>query len=285
MGAPSTAFNKQYQDTITLLAQQMDSRLKGAVMVDNNWTGEEKYYDQYAQDTMVEIESRISDTPVQSADHRRRKVTPRYFVSNTLEDPFEAMAMLVDPKSTYMQAKMASANRKIDAIIIGALGGSAYSGKTGTTENTLSSSNQIAVGGAGLSKTKLITAKKMLDAQEIPKDGRTLVYTAEQMGDLLNETETTSSDFNTVKALVQGELNTWLGFNFIHSEQLTTDTSDDRLCYAFQKRGVQLAIQKTPEGRVTERPDKNYAWQVYMKLALGCVRLEEIYVVEIACAE
>lgn len=285
MAAPSTAFVKQYQATITLLAQQMDSRFKGAVMVDTNWTGEEKYYDQYASDSMVEITSRLADTPVQAADHRRRKVTPRYFVSNTLEDPFEALAMLVDPKSAYMQAKIAAANRKIDDIVIAALGGTAYSGKTGSDSNTLGSSNKVLVQSAGLTKGKILEGKKLLDLQEIPKEERYLAYGANQLSDLLNTTEVTSSDYNTVKALVEGSVDSWLGFKHVHTERLAVDGSADRLCYMWQKMGVQLAIQKNPEGRVDERPDKNYAWQVYMKLALGAVRLEEIYVVEIACLE
>jgi hypothetical protein len=94
-----------------------------------------------------------------------------------------------------------------------------------------------------------------------------------------------SSDYNTVKALVEGSVNSYLGFKHIHTERLAVDGSSNRLCYMWQKQGMHLAIQKNPEGRVDERPDKNYAWQVYMKLALGAVRLEEIYVVEIACAE
>ena len=90
MGTPTTAYVKQYNDMIALLAQQKDSRLSGCVLVDNNFTGEEKYYDQYASDDMVELQSRYQDTPVQAPDHRRRRVTPRYFVSNTLEDPQDA---------------------------------------------------------------------------------------------------------------------------------------------------------------------------------------------------
>ena len=285
MGAPSTSFNKMYQATITLLAQQMDSRLKAGVMVDSNWTGEEKYYDQYGTDTMVEISSRLADTPVQDADHRRRKVSPRYFVSNTIEDPFEAMAMLIDPKSAYMQAKMASANRKIDSTIIDALGGTAYSGKTGSTSNTLATANKVLVQAAGLTKAKLISAKQKLDENEIPKNDRSFVCSAEQISDLLNSTEATSSDYNVVKALVQGEIDTWIGFKIIQSELLSVDASYDRLCYAWHKQGVQLAIQKSPTGRITERADKNYAWQVYLSMALGAVRLEEKYVVQVACDE
>ena len=254
-------------------------------MVDTNWTGEEKYYDQYAEDDMVEITTRLQDTPVQKADHRRRRVTPSYFVSNTLEDPFEALQMLVDPKSAYLQAKMASANRKIDKVVIDALGGTAATGKTGSGTADLGSTNKVLVQASGLTKEKLLSAKKLLDKKEVDKMDRFLIHTAQQMEDILNSTEATSSDFNTVKALVQGDIDTWIGFKFLHSEQLAVDGSDNRLVYAYQRKGLQLATQKDPESRLTERSDKNYAWQVYMKMALGAVRLEESRVVQIACSE
>jgi len=284
MSAPSTAFVKSYQDTITMLAQQMDNRLRSAVMVDTNWTGEEKYYDQYASDSMVEISSRLQDTPVQDADHRRRRVTPRYFVSNTLEDPFEALQMLVDPKSTYMQAKKAAINRQVDALIIEAFNATAYTGKTGSTSVTLAAAQKTTVGG-GLTIAKLTKANQILDAGEVEREDRFIVVSSKQKEDLLNTTQVTSSDYNTVKALVQGDIDTFCGFKFIHSEQLGTDSGSRRLCYAWQKKGMQLAIQKEAEGRLTERPDKNYAWQVYVRIALGVTRLEEARVVEIACVE
>jgi len=285
MGAPDTAFVRQYQDTISILSQQMNSRFRERVMVDTNFTGEKKLYNQYASDDMVEILSRYQDTPVQTPDHRRRSVTARFFVSNTLEDPVDALQMLVDPKSTYLQAKMAAANRKTDDVIISAFGGTAYTGKDGTTSQTLGSGQQIVSGSAGMTKTKCIQAKKKFDANEVEKEDRFMGHTAEQMEDLLNTTEVVSSDYNVVKALVEGAIDTWLGFKWIHSERFLTNGSSERLCYAWQKKGVQLAIQKEMESRVTERPDKNYAWQVYLRMALGATRLEEVRVVEIACVE
>lgn len=284
MGAPDTAFVRQYQDSISLLAQQLDGRLQSTVMVDNNWTGESKFYDQYASDTFTEIMGRYQDTPIQAPDHRRRAVFPRYFVSNTLEDPQDALAMLIDPKSTYMQAKQAGANRQIDDIIIAAFGSTAYTGKNGTTTQSFTAGNQIAAGGAGMTKTKCITAKVLLDEAEADMDNRFMAHKASQLGDLLNTTEVTSSDYNVVKALVEGQVNTWLGFQWKRSERMLA-SGGATLCYAYQKKAMQLAIQKSPEGRVSERPDKNYAWQVYMRLALGATRLQESIIVEIACVE
>lgn len=289
MGAPNTAFIQQYNNTIYLLAQQLDTRLRGAVMVDSNWTGIAKFYDQYNQDTAIELMTRYADTPVQLPDFRRRMVTPRYFVSSTLEDPKDALQMAIDPKSTMMQAKMAAFNRTTDDILISAMGGTAYTGQTGSTAVTFATANQIVYNqfttGNGLTKAKVLSAKRLLDAAEVDANDRFLAHTAAQLEDLLNTTEVTSSDYNVVKALVQGELKTWCGFSFIHTERLLTDASSNRLIYAWQRAAIQLAVQKEIEGRIDERADKNFAWQVYMRMCMGSTRLEESRIVQIACSE
>lgn len=291
MATPDTAFVQQYQDNITLLAQQLTTRLRPAVMVDTNFKSEKKFYEQYASDDLVEISSRYADTPVQLPDHRRRLVTPRYFVGNTLEDPVDAKQMLIDPKSTYMQAKQAAAARKIDDLIVSGLGGDASTGKTGSITTVFDTNNVIAVtlGGAGsdvgMNKTKVLRAKRLLDVAEVEDSDRFMGITGRQLEDMLGTTEVASSDFNTVKALVEGTLKTWVGFEWIRTQRFTTDSNSDRECYAWQKKGMQLAIGVEPEGRITERPDKNYAWQVYLRICLGTTRLEEARCVKILCDE
>lgn len=289
MSAPDTAFVRQYNDTIYLLAQQLDTRLRSAVRVDSNWTGEAKFYDQYNTDAMIELMSRYADTPVQLPDFRRRMVTPRFFVSATLEDPKDALQTLIDPKSTFMQAKMASANRTTDDVIISAMGGTAYTGKTGTTAVTFTSANQIVynqfASGNGMTKAKCLSAKRLLDAAEVDREERFIAHAAAQLEDLLNTTEVANSDYNVVKSLVQGELDTWCGFKFIHTERLLTDATPSRLCYAWQRNALQLAVQKDPTGRIDERADKNFAWQVYLSMCMGATRLEEGRIVQIACTE
>ena len=108
-----------------------------------------------------------------------------------------------------------------------------------------------------------------------------------QIQDLLSTTEVKSSDFNTVKALAQGSINSFLGFEFIPSTRLSFDATntDDRLCYAFTEDAVKLAIGKDVTARIDERADKSYATQVYYSMAIGATRMEEEKVVEIACDE
>ena len=290
MGSPTVVQVQQYANTIYLLAQQADTRLRGAVNVDTNWSGNTKFYDQYNQDVMVELITRYGTTPVQLPDFRRRAVSPRYFVSATLEDPKDALQMIVDPKSTIMQAKIAAANRTTDDLIIAAAGGTSYTGQTGSIAVTFPSAQQVVVGqfpasGNGMSKAKILAAKRLLDTQEVDSSDRYAVTGSAQIEDLLNTTEITSSDFNVIKSLVQGEINTWIGFSWIRSERLLTDVSSNRLCYFFQKWALQLAIQKDIEGRLDERVDLNMAWQIYLRMCMNATRLEEARIVQVACTE
>jgi hypothetical protein len=106
----------------------------------------------------------------------------------------------------------------------------------------------------------------------------------EQITNLLATTEVTSSDFNTVKALVQGEINSFLGFNFTVSNRLSK-TGNDRTCIAFAQDGLTLAIGKDINARIDERADKSYATQVYYCQTIGATRMEEAKVLGIVCQE
>mgnify|MGYP003115247084 FL=1 len=87
------------------------------------------------------------------------------------------------------------------------------------------------------------------------------------------------------KALVQGDINTFVGFEFIVSNRLKVDSTPSRLCYAFAQDGIKLAIGKDIMARIDERSDKSYSTQVYYCATFGATRMEEDKVVEIACNE
>jgi len=152
-------------------------------------------------------------------------------------------------------------------------------------------------------------AKRFLDhAVVAPSIKRSCAPNALQVACLLSETEITSADFNTVRALVMGELNTFLGFEFIRTEQINsqsgalqtayatglvgtnqsandedTDGSDKVMCWA--QDGLLLSTGMEVKGRISERDDKNYATQVFAEMSIGATRMEEEKVVEILCVE
>ena len=285
MGLVDTAFVQQYTDTLRQLVQQRRTKLRDAVMVDTNFVGEFKFYDQLGSTSMTEKVSRHQDTPITSPDHQRRRISKRDYVVNHLLDTEDQLNMLIDPKSSYMQSQAMAAARQIDDVIIEAFDADAATGKTGSGTATFDADNIIAVGASGLTKTKLLDAKRILDDNDVEEDDRFLALKPAQLSDLLLVDEVTSSDFNVVKALVQGELNTWIGFNFRMTTRLENNSSGNRKCFAWHRAAMQLGIQKEPTGRIDQRPDKMYAWQVFFSMSIGAVRLEEKRIVEIVCSE
>ena len=171
----------------------------------------------------------------------------------------------------------------LDDEIISAAIGTAFTGETGSTSTA--NANQIVHGSAGLTIAKLRTAKETLDLGSVdPSIPRHIIVSPKQITDLLGTTEVTSSDFNTVKALANGEINSFLGFNFIVSNRLSLSGST-RSCIAFAQDGIALAVGKDVQARIDERADKSYATQVYYCMSIGATRMEEEKVVEIKCHE
>ena len=106
-----------------------------------------------------------------------------------------------------------------------------------------------------------------------------------QIEDLLGTTQVTSSDFNTVKALVSGDVDTFMGFRFIMSNRLAVSATDVRTCFAWAEDGLTLGMGKDISARIDERADKGYATQVYYCMSIGAVRMEENKVCQIFCDE
>jgi len=96
----------------------------------------------------------------------------------------------------------------------------------------------------------------------------------------LNTTQATSSDYAAVKALVRGEIDTWMGFKWIVSTNLSSSGTITS-CFAMQRYGLCLALGSEPLVRTDERADMSYSWQVYYELNIGAVRLEEARVVQV----
>ena len=280
----TTAFVNQYSQNVTLLSQQMGSLLRNSVRTEAV-NGEKAFFEQIGSGVAAARSSRNSDTPIMETPHARRMCNLTDYEYADLIDDQDKIRMLISPDSTYAKAAAAAIGRAMDDEIIAALGGTAKTGVSGGTSTALPSGQKIAHGGAGLTIAKLVSAKKILDQNSVdPSIERFIVVSPEQIEDLLNSTTVTSADFNSVKALVQGEMDTFLGFKFITSNRLK-DNGTSRLCYAYAREGMVLGMGKEPTARIDERSDKSYSTQIYYCSSFGSSRLEEEMVVEIACNE
>ena len=120
-------------------------------------------------------------------------------------DIFSQAKVNFDERQELVQVVATAMGRRQDQMILDALAGSSTS---------LTVSNDIGASDSNLNVAKLREAKRLLDKGNVPMDGRHIIVHANGLSSLLSETAVTSSDFNTVKALVQGEINTFLGFQF-----------------------------------------------------------------------
>lgn len=305
------AFVDQFTSNIFHLSQQKGSRLRASVRNESQ-TGKSAFYERLGSAVAIKKTGRHSDTPQIDTPHSRRRVTLEDYIYADLIDEEDKIRMLIDPQSPYSQAAMWSLGRAMDDVLITAMRGNAFSGEDGSTTVALPAAQQIwsNFDNAGtfearrLNVDALRRAKKVFDQADVdPSIRRYIAVNAEQLESLLAETEVTSSDFNTVRALVRGEINEFLGFTFIQTQRLNAETADivdatgatadegagdttitdaDRVL-AWAEDGVLLSVGRDMSGRIDPRPDKNYAMQIFASMGIGGTRLEDEKVVEIFC--
>ena len=285
----TTAFVEQYKGNVEHLVQQKGSRLREAVEVETV-TGKNAFFEQIGKTAAQQRTSRHADTPRVDTPHSRRRVSLIDYDWADLIDDEDRVRMLIDPTSPYAEAASMALGRAIDERIIDAADGTAFTGVAGGTSTAYASANTVDVqvgispaADTGLNVGKLRAAKQILDANEADDADRFCVINAKQLQNLLGETEVTSSDFATVRALVSEEVDTFLNFKFIRTELIEVDSNSDHKVLFFQKKGMKLAIGSEPTVKISERADKNHATQVFASMSIGATRMQEELVGYIEC--
>jgi len=305
-------FVKSFSNTVYHVSQQGDSRLFGHARQETQ-NAKMKAFDRLAETTARLKQSRHEDTPFIQMDHSRRNVILKDYDWATLVDDVDKIRMLNMPTSEYVMAAKKAFNRAKDEQFIIALDAAALAGENADSTVAHPNSQKIAATNGtihtGLNVFTLRAIKKKFRANEALEDGE-MIYmaiTAEQLDDMLAETEITSSDYNSVKALVQGEVDTFMGFKFIHTELLNVSadglsfsdttgaqaapgagvTSGDgyRKCFAWTASGMISSTGQDITARISERDDKCYSVQPYVKMSVGAVRMEEVKVVAVYVKE
>ena len=295
MAQPSTvdtAFVLQYGSAVYHLTQQKGSKFAGKVR-NESVKGESKAFERLGLATVEEVASRHPDTPLNEIPHTRRWVTPVDYHTATLLDHQDLLKMMINPKGDYAQAQANAIGREIDDVIIAASLGDAAAGVSPTTATVTFEDDSISINGDGTATTlgtlaavttvANISLEKMLlmlrifnDEDTDPDETRYWVVSPKDLQDMLNLTEIGSADYNTVKTLVAGKVDTFSGFTWFWSTRLTLDaaTSTGRRTFAWCPSGIIYGSGEGVSSRITERDDKSYAWQIYSKVNCGAVRLE-----------
>ncbi|QDP59046.1 MAG: hypothetical protein Unbinned6242contig1001_14 [Prokaryotic dsDNA virus sp.] len=284
-----TAFVQKWRDDYIALSQQKGSRFRNYVRTQTGIKGKADNWERIGSSTAQQITSRHAATPLISTPHSRRRAAMGDYNIADLIDSVDRSKMLLDLEGPYMDAMLWAMGRKVDDVVISAMLGNATSVSSADAESSvaLPAGQKIAHGSAGMTVAKIAEAKKILDAADVdPELPRCLAVTARQIMDLMQITQVTSADYMNVKALVDGTIDTFMGFHVIRSERLTDDGTS-RQCLAWVSDGVGLSIgaEEDMKTEISTRADRNYSTQVYVEASFGCVRIEDEKVVEIACNE
>jgi hypothetical protein len=279
------AFVQQFSANFVHLSQQTESRLGSRVRLEPNIVGDSKKINRIGSTSAQKKTTRHGDTPLIETAHSTRWIDLDDYEWADLVDELDKKKMLASPESEYLKAGVAAMNRTKDDVIYDAARGAARAA-SGTV--ALTAAQKIAVAGAGLTKTKIITARKLFRANEADEEnGETLyhIFSSEALEDVLGDTTLTSVDHLAVRMLQEGNLKgKWAGFEWVPFERADKVTND-RFLISWAKSGIALGIGAEVMTRLTERADKSYALQPYARMSIGAVRVEEAKVVETACLE
>lgn len=281
------AFVQEFKDGITHLQEQKDSRIRGGVRVEPLDSGDRAFFDQIGNAVAYKRTTRHADTEYNDTPHSRRMVVPVPFDVADLIDAPDKIRILNDPTNAYSVAFGRACQRAQDDELIAAFFATARTGVDGSTSTSFDSTHfQIAVAAAGMTLDKILQANQKLRAAENdPMDGFYAAASQVQYKDMLGDTTFTSADYNTVKALMAGEINSFMGFTWIQSERLGVDASSYRRCPFWAKNSMLLGVSKEPMGAIDVLPTKRYSTQIFYSMDIGATRMDEKGVVECLCAE
>lgn len=304
------AFVQEFTSNIMMLSQQQGSKLRSFVR-NESINGKAKAFDRIGRVDMVEKTSRHSDTPQLDTPHSRRWMFLRDFEWADLIDDQDKIRILNEPTSEYVMAAMWAAGRTMDDRIIESADASIKTGEDiGSGADAVMPNTQkvAAIDGAGnfdnLNVDALRSMKRIFDANDIDESQeRYIACTASQIFALLGDDRITSGDYNTVKALVDGKIDSYMGFKFIRLQRVLTQTTalsaspttgvvgsgnsvaGFRKVIAFTKPSLILGLGQDVKSRISERDDKSYATQAYVCMSIGATRMEEEQVGLILCRE
>lgn len=293
--------SQMYSTSVYHLVQQKESKLSGAVR-NETLKGKRGFYDAIGPVTAVKRQGRHSATPQMDTPHVRRSVTTADYEWSDRVDDQDKLRMIWDPTSYYVQAAAMAFNRAKDAVIRDAFDAVALTGQEGTTQVALPTSRMIAAStGSAHSVLNVNTLRKikyMFDKLDIDEQ----IYMAVDAMDiqnLLKEVEVTSADYNTVKALVNGQVDSFMGIKFITYNALQleseiikfnnagaydaggTSAQNYRKCFAWVQSGMLMATSENVTTKIAEDPTHGFNTIVYARMSIGATRMEEEKVLKV----
>jgi len=258
-------------------AYQASRALAGVTRERNNVEGNQVKFPKIGKGTAT-IRVPQSDVTPLNVSYSQVTASMSDYIAAEYSDIFHQAKVNFDERRELVQVVGNAIGRRMDQLVIDALN-AASSPSTVSTD----------IGGTGtnLNLAKLLAAKKALDAKNVPAEGRCMVIHANGLAALLDETELTSSDFATVKALSMGEIDTFLGFKFImlgDRDEGGLPLPSTRTSFAFHRDAVGLGISMNQKSEINYVPEKT-SFLVASMFSAGAVAIDDEGIVKISSTE
>lgn len=277
-----------YQRELGLEYQQEMEELKGTTDEDYNFVepGESFTFDWIGQTKVRKIEDRYGPTPKTSGPGKFRRVG--HFEAFEVEDPLgnkiDNARSVADPANRILQAQKAGVARHHDLQRKIAIVGPAYEGKHGTVQKAYPAANHIDVdnhdydddsGDTGFTVTKVQALKVAMDALKVPKKDRFISCAGHFIAQLLRDPMLSSKDFNTVQAMVSGEVAFWHGFHWRPHEDwddVMSAPAGSGFIHAWQKDAVQYRSRVIKAVDIFKRKEARDNWWSYGEMESAGIR-------------
>lgn len=234
-------------DSMVKHAYQGTGLLKPAVTIRNNVIGDTYKFRRMGKGLANQKSTSDLVTPMNVA-HEFKTATLTNWNAPEYTDIFDQADVNFDEKQELASTIADAIGRRCDQLVIDALDGSTPDAA------------DIVHGGVSLTMAKIIAAQVSLRGQNVQNSNLYAAVNAAGLGGLLNDEKATSSDYQTVKALVSGDVNSLAGFQFIilgdRTEGGLSVTANTVDSWFFQRDAVGLAIgidMKTSVDWVPER--------------------------------
>ena len=273
----------QYQANVTVIFQQDGSLLRGKVR-ERSVVGEFDYWDRLGPTSPTLKTTRHAPTPLVNTPHSRRQSVLQDWEWADLVDPVDKLKTIHTFESDYAQNGARSLGREVDRQILVAMQADARAGKSGGTTVTYLNDSPAGAGtltyqAAAITTPNVLTIKLALDNKIAPRGKRFMAVPPAVIEQLLKASSAplaSSADYNTIRALVTGELNTWVGFDWTVLDLDLFETAADATqpyCYAWHQDAVGLSLAQEIQTDIGIRRDLSNATQVYLLHSFGAVRI------------
>lgn len=287
----TTAFKQQFHDSFMHALQQKESFFQGKVVDRGMISGSSFTTNNIGTAEAREVTGRYQDKSAQEIVHETRiAYMADYDIGPLPVDAFDLPKLTADPTSKYVQILLAAANRRKDktiyrALLDAALSRSAEGGVISTV--AIPAAQQIAAGGTGLTKAKVIQAKALFrknkaDPRYEPGTKLYLAYNSDAVRQILSDTTLTNADFLAARMLENGEVTNWCGFEWVPYEDLDVPAANTARTVAWQSTAVHFGTGINVKTDIGENRNKRgHPTEVYGWLSQGAVRQDEKKVVQI----